>query len=79
MCSNLLYRVVVPPGTPIFECNKYCQCGIECSNRVVQDGTVSLTNSQMCIFRTVDDKGWGVKTLKVNKTIESYRNFAIVK
>lgn len=53
-------RVNVPRGTPIYECNKRCKCTIECRNRVVQKGrTVPL-----CIYRTHNDCGWGVKALR---------------
>lgn len=31
-------RVRVKPGTPIYECNKHCQCGLSCRNRVLQRG-----------------------------------------
>ncbi|XP_044016079.1 histone-lysine N-methyltransferase SUV39H2-like isoform X1 [Aphidius gifuensis] len=56
-------RVRVPPGTPIYECNKRCKCPPDCKNRVVQRGsTVSL-----CIFRTSNGRGWGVKTIKFIK------------
>ena len=40
-------RLTVPVGTPIYECNKRCECGINCLNRVVQKGcTINL-----CLFR----------------------------
>ena len=44
--------------TPIYECNSVCQCGKECLNRVVQKGS----QFPLCIFRTADGRGWGVKT-----------------
>ncbi|XP_011052330.1 PREDICTED: histone-lysine N-methyltransferase SUV39H1-A-like isoform X2 [Acromyrmex echinatior] len=45
-------------GTPIYECNKRCTCDETCPNRVVQLGT----NAQLCIFRTNNGRGWGVRT-----------------
>ena len=38
------------------ECNKYCTCGPNCRNRVVQKGRKVVLE----IFKT-DDKGWGVR------------------
>ncbi|ODN06241.1 Histone-lysine N-methyltransferase SUV39H2 [Orchesella cincta] len=57
-------RLRVLPGYPIYECNKRCACGPDCANRVVQDGTLSLSGTKLCIFRTSNKRGWGVKTLK---------------
>lgn len=51
-------RLRVPRGTPIYECNKRCKCGQECPNRVVQEGR----KFKVCIFRTSNGRGWGVKT-----------------
>ncbi|XP_050412611.1 histone-lysine N-methyltransferase SUV39H2 [Patella vulgata] len=57
-------RVRVEKGTPIYECNKRCRCGPECSNRVVQNGC----KFRLSIFRTANGRGWGVKTLdKIKK------------
>uniref|UniRef100_A0A1B6KP62 Histone-lysine N-methyltransferase n=1 Tax=Graphocephala atropunctata TaxID=36148 RepID=A0A1B6KP62_9HEMI len=53
-------RVKVPQGTPIYECNKRCKCGVECMNRVVQKGRLV----KLCIFRTSTGCGWGVKALE---------------
>lgn len=53
-------RIRVPPGTPVFECNKRCSCGPDCQNRVVQQGR---THS-LCIFKTANGCGWGVRTLR---------------
>ncbi|XP_040566269.1 histone-lysine N-methyltransferase SUV39H2 [Lepeophtheirus salmonis] len=47
-------------GNPIYECNKRCKCDSSCSNRVVQKGRMI----KLCIFRTDNDCGWGVKTLE---------------
>ena len=35
---NRFGKICVRPGTPIYECNKRCQCGPSCCNRVVQKG-----------------------------------------
>lgn len=60
---TLKHKIRVPPGTPIYECNKRCNCDIDCINRVVQRGT----KMQFCIFRTANGRGWGVKTMKAIK------------
>ena len=58
-------RIRVAPGKPIYECNSACVCGPECCNRVVQ----KLRSIPLCIFRTGDAKGWGVKAVKeIKKT-----------
>ncbi|XP_050726500.1 histone-lysine N-methyltransferase SUV39H2-like [Eriocheir sinensis] len=41
-------------------CNKRCSCGPNCSNRVVQKGR----NISLCIFRTANGRGWGVKAME---------------
>ena len=53
-------RVKVPPGTPIYECNKRCSCGPKCPNRVVQRGR----RYKVAVFRTANGCGWGVKVLQ---------------
>ncbi|XP_017794899.1 PREDICTED: histone-lysine N-methyltransferase SUV39H2-like isoform X1 [Habropoda laboriosa] len=53
-------KIRVPPGTPIYECNKRCTCDMDCINRVVQRGS----DMKLCIFRTANGRGWGVKTLQ---------------
>lgn len=53
-------RLRVIRGTPIYECNKRCKCGPECPNRVVQQGR----KFKVCLFRTANGRGWGVKTLQ---------------
>lgn len=53
-------RVRVPRGRPIYECNKRCKCGPDCPNRVVQFGR----KVKVCIFRTANNRGWGVKSLQ---------------
>jgi histone-lysine N-methyltransferase SUV39H len=56
-------RLIVPVGTPIYECNKCCKCGPDCFNRVVQNGRTA----KLCVFRTATGCGWGVKALQVIK------------
>ncbi|XP_064604960.1 histone-lysine N-methyltransferase SUV39H2-like [Liolophura sinensis] len=56
-------RVMVPQGTPIYECNKRCKCDDNCANRVVQQGR----KCKVSIFRTNNGRGWGVKTLQKMK------------
>ncbi|XP_071082158.1 histone-lysine N-methyltransferase SUV39H2-like [Haliotis cracherodii] len=53
-------RVKVLKGTPIYECNKRCKCGPDCPNRVVQHGR----QCKVCVFRTHNGRGWGVKALQ---------------
>nr|XP_045581626.1 histone-lysine N-methyltransferase SUV39H2-like [Procambarus clarkii] len=64
MTSWLAYnkqgRLKVSLGTPIYECNKLCKCGPSCINRVVQKGR----NISLCIFRTANGRGWGVKAME---------------
>ncbi|GFU77394.1 histone-lysine N-methyltransferase SUV39H2 [Trichonephila clavipes] len=52
-------RLRLPPGHPIYECNDYCKCDKNCLNRVVQFGQ----KIRVCIFRTSNGCGWGLKTL----------------
>ncbi|CAG7831128.1 unnamed protein product [Allacma fusca] len=60
---NRSRHLVVPPGSPVYECNDNCDCDDSCQNRVVQDGYNCLEGLSFCIFRTTN-RGWGVKTLK---------------
>lgn len=53
-------KVNIPPGIPIYECNKRCKCGAECPNRTIQNGR----NVPLCIYRTNTGCGWGVKALR---------------
>lgn len=53
-------RVNVNPGIAIFECNKKCKCDEDCRNRVVQNGR----KVPLCIFRTANGCGWGVKAMR---------------
>lgn len=48
-------------GNAIFECNKQCKCGPECTNRVVQHGR----KHSLTIFKTSNGRGWGVRTDRV--------------
>ena len=57
MFSNFL------SGTPIYECNKRCKCSDKCFNRVVQKGR----KVKLCIYRTSNGCGWGVKALETIK------------
>ncbi|XP_063242582.1 histone-lysine N-methyltransferase SUV39H2 [Bacillus rossius redtenbacheri] len=57
-------RLMVPLGTPIYECNKRCKCKGSCPNRVVQNGR----KTKLAIFRTRNGCGWGVKALQSIKT-----------
>ncbi|WAR26612.1 SUV92-like protein [Mya arenaria] len=53
-------RLRIHAGRPIYECNKRCKCGPECPNRVVQQGR----KHKVCVFRTSNGRGWGVKALQ---------------
>lgn len=53
-------QVRLRAGLPIYECNSRCHCGYDCPNRVVQKGI----RYDLCIFRTNDGRGWGVRTLE---------------
>ncbi|KAM6977249.1 histone-lysine N-methyltransferase SUV39H1-like [Aplochiton taeniatus] len=64
-------QVRVKPGQPIYECNKYCACGPNCLNRVVQQGI----QHTLSIFRTDNGRGWGVRTterIKKNSFVVEY-------
>ncbi|KAM7180484.1 histone-lysine N-methyltransferase SUV39H2 isoform 3-T3 [Macrochelys suwanniensis] len=64
LAYNKHKQLKIQPGLPIYECNSYCRCGPECPNRIVQKGTPY----SLCIFRTNNGRGWGVKTLQKIKT-----------
>ncbi|XP_063782984.1 histone-lysine N-methyltransferase SUV39H2 [Pseudophryne corroboree] len=53
-------QIKIQPGRPIYECNSRCKCDLDCPNRVVQKGPPY----SLCIFRTHNGRGWGVKTLQ---------------
>ncbi|GBL76958.1 Histone-lysine N-methyltransferase SUV39H1 [Araneus ventricosus] len=57
---NKYRRLQLLPGYPVYECNKMCKCGKDCSNRVVQNGQ----KVKVAIFRTSNGRGWGLKTLE---------------
>ncbi|XP_031215387.1 histone-lysine N-methyltransferase SUV39H2 isoform X3 [Mastomys coucha] len=59
LAYNKNQQIKIQPGTPIYECNSRCRCGPDCPNRIVQKGT----QYSLCIFRTSNGCGWGVKTL----------------
>ncbi|XP_040927552.1 histone-lysine N-methyltransferase SUV39H1b isoform X3 [Betta splendens] len=60
MAYNDRGQVRVQPGQPIYECNSRCSCGPDCPNRVVQRGV----QFDLCIFKTENGRGWGVRTLQ---------------
>jgi len=53
-------KLRIDVGCPIYECNKRCECGPDCINRVVQKGR----KHKLAIFRTDNGCGWGVKALE---------------
>ena len=57
---SLAGKIRLPPGNPIYECNSRCNCPQDCINRIVQCGR----KINMCIFRTPNGRGWGVKTME---------------
>lgn len=61
LAYNKHKRIIVPQGSPIYECNQKCACDSTCVNRVVQHGPSK--NLKLQIFRTDNNRGWGVKTL----------------
>lgn len=64
LAYNKQKKLKIQPGLPIYECNSFCRCGPDCPNRIVQKGT----QYSLCIFRTSNGRGWGVKTLQKIKT-----------
>lgn len=64
LAYNKQKKLKIQPGLPIYECNSFCRCGPDCPNRIVQKGTPYT----LCIFRTNNGRGWGVKTLQKIKT-----------
>ncbi|XP_020832246.1 histone-lysine N-methyltransferase SUV39H1 isoform X2 [Phascolarctos cinereus] len=65
---NVQGQVRLQAGQPIYECNARCRCSSDCPNRVVQRGI----SYNLCIFRTANGRGWGVRTL------EKIRNHSFV-
>lgn len=51
--------IKLDPGKAVVECNKKCDCDDSCLSRVVQKGR----QIEVCIFRTDNGRGWGLKTL----------------
>ncbi|XP_034027420.1 histone-lysine N-methyltransferase SUV39H1-like [Thalassophryne amazonica] len=60
MAYNDRGQVRLRAGEPIYECNSRCSCGPDCPNRVVQKGI----QFDLCIFKTENGRGWGVRTLQ---------------
>lgn len=60
MAYNDKGQVRIRAGKPIYECNSQCSCGPDCPNRVVQKGI----QFDLCIFKTENGRGWGVRTLQ---------------
>jgi histone-lysine N-methyltransferase SUV39H len=69
--AGLLRSRVLLSREPIYECHEGCNCSLDCPNRVVERGrTVPLQ-----IFRTEDDRGWGVRCpvdLKKGQFVDRY-------
>ena len=38
-------RILLPPGSPVYECNKRCKCSMDCPNRVIQKGLTTRVSS----------------------------------
>jgi len=53
-------KLRIDVGQPIYECNKRCACGPECTNRVVQKGR----KHKLQIYRTDNGCGWGVRAME---------------
>lgn len=47
----------------IVECGPSCTCDLECTNRLTQ----RPTTVKLCLFKTLNGRGWGVKTRGVIK------------
>lgn len=53
-------RLRIYPGEAIYECNEACACSEDCPNRVIQRGR----HNSLCLFKTSNGRGWGVRTEK---------------
>ncbi|XP_013109189.1 histone-lysine N-methyltransferase Su(var)3-9 isoform X1 [Stomoxys calcitrans] len=53
-------RLRIYPGEAIYECNASCACSNDCPNRVIQRGR----HNTLCLFKTSNGRGWGVRTEK---------------
>lgn len=53
-------RLRIYPGEAIYECNSMCACSEDCPNRVIQRGR----KNTLCLFKTSNGRGWGVRTEK---------------
>ncbi|ROV89804.1 hypothetical protein VSDG_08580 [Cytospora chrysosperma] len=59
--AGLLRGSYVHSRAPIYECHEGCRCNKSlCPNRVVERGR----KVPLQIFRTEDDRGWGVRTMR---------------
>lgn len=47
----------IVPNTLLFECNSKCACGLDCPNRLTQQGV----RHPLEIFKTANGRGWGVR------------------
>ena len=52
-CGTFAYdrrkRVLLPAGSPIYECNKNCKCFDDCPNRVIQKGQTARVSSEIVL------------------------------
>lgn len=53
-------RILYKENKAVYECNAECECDETCPTRVVQNGA----NLKLQIFRTLNNCGWGVRTLE---------------
>lgn len=53
-------RSAITSINPIYECNNTCYCNDRCPLKVVTNGR----QYKLCIFKTGDGRGWGLKTLQ---------------
>ncbi|KAG9318857.1 hypothetical protein JVU11DRAFT_963 [Chiua virens] len=57
--SKGLFTFKLPRGIDVIECNRYCRCGPDCDNRVVQrprDISIEIFETKRC--------GWGARALE---------------
>lgn len=69
--AGILRSRILHSREPIYECHSGCSCSKNCPNRVVERGrTIPLQ-----IFRTEDNRGWGVKSpvdIKMGQFVDRY-------
>uniref|UniRef100_A0A1A9WCE9 Histone-lysine N-methyltransferase n=1 Tax=Glossina brevipalpis TaxID=37001 RepID=A0A1A9WCE9_9MUSC len=53
-------RLRINPREAIYECNRTCKCSMDCPNRVIQRGR----KNSLCLFKTSNGCGWGLRTDK---------------